>query len=1010
MDYQRPNRKVTAEAVTEVRTQAESVKLLKDWMLKPGHEDWLLVLDNFDDIRVNIDYFLPVGASGSILITTRDRNVIGSVATSGFPLTAMDSLEAELLFLGIQSPGAGPNQQRPTCDPEHQGLKPVLEELQCFPLAIDQAASFIRENSPMTLHEYLTYLKPRSADRERLLRFKQANPTYPDSVMTTWEISLQSLERKEPRASTILQLLGFLDHSFISEELLTAVTKRIPWMFDATLVGKQLPSKYQTQIALLEDGVGFRIAIGTLVSLSLLQRHLTGPTLHVHPLVHEWTRVRLNPYPEQQARFTIMASIILYQYLPSEMIICLDYQPTSISEGVFHRIGQVSHHLRGVLVNLGDYAIHTTTIPLECFMLCEVCFLAGLSRFPFHQFDISTALSENLDRIIKLVISRLAHDQMPMAYFIHKVILLLKGNLKQKYSLTPTSKMADTFESLNFNYSRAAFPDDFLMLLSSSIVEVCDTLDHSIPDKLSHGNERHREVARDRKERRRHIKYRLLESLRKLLSSIEPLSTLLRRNDLVIKNRLLRVMTPQDFATQNWLDVKQELSSEDLNHLGFGEKAHYLCFLAKLLWEYQGPRQFSDLQYVFSSVAGECSSMRLRARRSTVLRREKASIHAMSRSSYISSSFGREVSKSESKIDADLITPLSYIWETTLLVAQTMSDPIQQWRLSRIGNFHIGSLDLSQRRWSLELVSSVGKIYKRVRADQGDKTGTNALILNHFSDLSVGYCLMTIYVNLEDWERLQRELLKILQCNDVLRFCSTLKSFPWETQSVPSVQRNVSSPPPSFVHQKNDNESFWLFEAARNLVTGQVWQTWGASGTSSQRELVIKRQEPEVQTQNKAAEIEARLNSAVSQRNSREPVHVRSSLSRLQRLGIPESCNCIADPDVGSAIAHFFTLAQKKEILNKVEAHDLQLLIRVVARMSPDSSAKYLGNLQIIHRLSQIFSSKISESMDSDYASGASKYLDESPSGSSDDKDDEEGYEDDDLDTNASITQFDWGW
>lgn len=80
---------------------------------------------------------------------------------------------------------------------------------------------------------------------------------------------------------------------------------------------------------------------------------------------------------------------------------------------------------------------------------------------------------------------------MPLAYFIHRVILLLKRDLKEKNSPTLTCKMADKFESLQSNYSRQECPDDLFMLLPSSIVEVYDTLDHTTPDKLSHSNDRH---------------------------------------------------------------------------------------------------------------------------------------------------------------------------------------------------------------------------------------------------------------------------------------------------------------------------------------------------------------------------------------------------------------------------------------------------------------------------------------------------------------------------------------
>ena len=118
-----------------------SLDLLNRWLCSPLHEGWLLVLDNYDDARQ--------------------------------------------LFLDIQGPNTGDLRNKITAHPEAEVLADILKELQYFPLAIDQAASFIRENSPMTFREYLGYLRPRTVDRERLLRFKQANPLYPESVMTT---------------------------------------------------------------------------------------------------------------------------------------------------------------------------------------------------------------------------------------------------------------------------------------------------------------------------------------------------------------------------------------------------------------------------------------------------------------------------------------------------------------------------------------------------------------------------------------------------------------------------------------------------------------------------------------------------------------------------------------------------------------------------------------------------------------------------------------------------------
>ena len=252
---------------------------------------------------------------------------------------------------------------------------------------------------------------------------------------------------------------------------------------------------------------------------------------------------------------------------------------------------------------------------------------------------------------------------------------------------------------------------------------------------------------------------------------------MLRQTDRVVKHRRLKVMAPEECAAQEWFDMKQGLSLDVMFPLEFDERAKFLCLLLELLWKYEGPRNSLDLQNSFSTVVSECSSMWVKARRYTALRRDRVGIHAMSRSSYISNNFGREViSESTNKIDKDLITPFSDIWAITLPVAQTVSDPRQQWTTSLKDKSHVALLDFSQRRWSLDLVSSVSKIYNRIRSDQGEGLDTNASLLSFFEKCEVRHCLINLYVDLEDFERLQRELVIVLQCGQILRFCNTLRS------------------------------------------------------------------------------------------------------------------------------------------------------------------------------------------------------------------------------------------
>ena len=473
----------------------------------------------------------------------------------------------------------------------------------------------------------------------------------------------------------------------------------------------------------------------------------------------------------------------------------LDYRPnTFVARTISERIDQVSHHIKGVLANLGDYAMHATNMPIEYLILYEIYSLASFSTHLGYPFDLFTTRLEILDCTIESICCRLPYGQIPFAYFVHRVITCLRGNVLDR--LTLVNKMADSFESLMPKESQDKCPDEFFMLLASSVINLCDTLNHPYGEKLLHVKEQydHHKAADLRKQHRR-IRYRLLDSLRSLFSSIEPLSTLVRETDRVVKRRLLKVMTPKEFAAQKWFDMKQGLSPEIMFPLKFDERANFLCLLSGLLWKYEGPKNFLGLQNVFSTMVSECSSMRVKARQSTALRREKAGIYAMSRSSYISSSFGREnTSESTNKIDMDLITPFSDMWAITLLVAQTISDPRQQWKTSLKEISHVANLDLSHRRWSLDLVSSVSKIYKRVRADQGKGLNTDAQFLNHFGESRVRHCLINIYANLEDFELLQRELVVVFQCDEVLRYCNTLRLLPWEPQPVAIAQEDLSSP------------------------------------------------------------------------------------------------------------------------------------------------------------------------------------------------------------------------
>ena len=56
-------------------TMGNVVNAIKSWFAAEDNNRWLLILDNYDDVRnVNIDDFLDPSSSGSILITSRSRD------------------------------------------------------------------------------------------------------------------------------------------------------------------------------------------------------------------------------------------------------------------------------------------------------------------------------------------------------------------------------------------------------------------------------------------------------------------------------------------------------------------------------------------------------------------------------------------------------------------------------------------------------------------------------------------------------------------------------------------------------------------------------------------------------------------------------------------------------------------------------------------------------------------------------------------------------------------------
>jgi len=255
--------------------EIDSCDLVLRWLKEDDHI-WLMILDNADNAEL---FFPPVAsnvpstnsaetqkplrhclpsilsAQKSILITSRSR-VLGEDLANGeacVEAIAFSAQEAkDLLQLKLKGIDI-------TLD--MHSAERLLDILGYIPLAITQAAAFIRRNR-WNVKGYITAVE---SDKQNLmdhlsqeLQDHRRPIGYPNSVFLTWKLSFDQILLQEPQAANLLSLIAMLDPKRIPESLLRSF---------------------------VEKEVEFRMAIGTLDGFALITQHIGGEAFAIHPLV-----------------------------------------------------------------------------------------------------------------------------------------------------------------------------------------------------------------------------------------------------------------------------------------------------------------------------------------------------------------------------------------------------------------------------------------------------------------------------------------------------------------------------------------------------------------------------------------------------------------------------------------------------------------------------------------------------------------------------------------------------
>ncbi|KAF2164912.1 hypothetical protein M409DRAFT_24815 [Zasmidium cellare ATCC 36951] len=322
---------------------------------RPGNDNWLLVLDNVDDLTWGIKDILPKGLSGSLIVTSRDSYTARSLGCVSLSLESM-TLDEASKFLQI---AAFPDLEESSTELDSLCTQ-IADLLDCLPLAVHLAAATIQtDRSILHLEEIglndaclavKTYIKRFEDSKDELLlrhdhHFMQS--PYPRTVLTTFETTFEKLygddrPKWEPPPMRLLTLLAFL-----KDAEATSLHKRFQQAYSGIRLGKAARDAYAAanlpqwlskiltgessiDFATLEqswDRFGYCETLNTLQRYGLIRAHHNGfpEILPLHKIVR-WRVQKEGERDIQMYRrdYTVMLELALYSQQSSSMGETLD--------------------------------------------------------------------------------------------------------------------------------------------------------------------------------------------------------------------------------------------------------------------------------------------------------------------------------------------------------------------------------------------------------------------------------------------------------------------------------------------------------------------------------------------------------------------------------------------------------------------------------------------------------------------------------------------------------------
>jgi hypothetical protein len=202
---------------------------------------------------------------------------------------------------------------------ESQESRHLVEELEFMPLAIVQAASYIRYRAPRcSVSQYLRDFQKSEREAIKLLK-TEAGQLYRDweaknSILVTWQISFDYIRQTKPSAAELLSLMSFFDRQGIPENLLRV----------------QAESNHKSGSELLNDSSdegdasesemvdGFEDDITTLRDFSFISVSENSIFFTMHRLVQLTTRIWLKTHGQKEQWKERFISNLCYEFPTGE--------------------------------------------------------------------------------------------------------------------------------------------------------------------------------------------------------------------------------------------------------------------------------------------------------------------------------------------------------------------------------------------------------------------------------------------------------------------------------------------------------------------------------------------------------------------------------------------------------------------------------------------------------------------------------------------------------------------